>query len=100
MSPPRPPAPITTNALLASVTADLGFSDTQPRIQLQGPTTVMLAQGSQYQVCPPRVSADVVCDRGALASDDTDGDLTLQVLACANQGPVSGGGGCVCMCTT
>ena len=39
-------------------------------------------QGTEYVACDMNTPLTVLCDRGATAMDDVDGDLTLYLLAC------------------
>ncbi|KAK3260700.1 hypothetical protein CYMTET_30357, partial [Cymbomonas tetramitiformis] len=69
-------------------------------LTLRGDSDVEIPLGTTYTACPaegPR--AGEVCDPGASATDDLDGDLTGRVLACSPDGQsnrfaVRGVGGC------
>lgn len=51
-------------------------------IQLLGPSTVYLEQGSVYAVCPDPRPLSLVCDRGASGSQPQEGRLDVYVTAC------------------
>ncbi|KAK3262154.1 hypothetical protein CYMTET_28973 [Cymbomonas tetramitiformis] len=61
-----------------------------PWIKLQGQEMVEVSQGMVYAACPSPegggASVDLVCDPGAEAGDELDGDLTDRVLACSPDG--------------
>ena len=50
-----------------------------PIIQLAGPSEVTITAGDAYALCPVSTPLGVVCERGALAHDEMDGDLTHAV---------------------
>ncbi|KAK3268689.1 hypothetical protein CYMTET_22821 [Cymbomonas tetramitiformis] len=57
-----------------------------PTVALIGPEQVSVAQGELYAACPSEPPLDLVCDKGAQASDELDGDLTDMILACTPDG--------------
>ncbi|KAK3243702.1 hypothetical protein CYMTET_46660 [Cymbomonas tetramitiformis] len=62
-------------------------SGTAPRLLLRGPAAVEISVGTVYGACPGEGAAvGEVCDPGAWASDDRDGDLTERILACSPDG--------------
>ena len=50
-----------------------------PEIQLVGPSEVTLTAGENYKRCSVSTPLSVVCDRGAMAYDQVDGDLTRAI---------------------
>jgi hypothetical protein len=66
-----------------------------PVVTLKGPATLDIAQYTGYVQCPPGdVPVSALCDRGATAKDDKDGDLTDFVLACEEKYTDNGIAGC------
>ena len=66
-------------------------SNTPPRIRLLGLSTVELPQGMAYSVCRYGQAANegAYCDKGVVAEDAEDGDLTVRVTACGSLTPFS-----------
>ncbi|KAK3250934.1 hypothetical protein CYMTET_39709 [Cymbomonas tetramitiformis] len=54
-----------------------------PVLTLQGPAMISVPRGQAYAACPADPPLDLVCDRGAEASDVLDGELSALVLACS-----------------
>ena len=50
-----------------------------PTLELRGPEVVYVNAGEPYLKCPAQAPLDVVCDAGATAFDDIEGDITSQV---------------------
>jgi hypothetical protein len=67
-----------------------------PVVTLKGPATLEIAQYTGYVQCPvdQDVPVSALCDRGATAKDDKDGDLTDFVLACGETYTDNGIAGC------
>lgn len=68
----------------AGLAAEQGNAGTQedaspPRLTLLGPKVVRITAGDGYRRCSPQAPPAEVCERGASAADDVDGDLTLRV---------------------
>ncbi|KAK3271972.1 hypothetical protein CYMTET_19706, partial [Cymbomonas tetramitiformis] len=58
-----------------------------PSLKLIGPSQLTLRHGEPYAACPKEGGfTDQVCDRGAVASDVLDGDLSMYILACSADG--------------
>lgn len=55
---------------------------TAPVLELVGPATVYLQLLDEYRKCEKTDPLDMLCDRGAVATDEVDGDLTAVVEAC------------------
>ncbi|KAK3267920.1 hypothetical protein CYMTET_23548 [Cymbomonas tetramitiformis] len=54
-----------------------------PVLTLQSPAMISVPHGQAYAACPADPPLDLVCDRGAEASDVLDGELSALVLACS-----------------
>ena len=50
-----------------------------PTLALVGPSEVTIKAGDPYARCPPSTPPSVLCERGAMAYDGVDGDLTRAV---------------------
>ncbi|KAK3266543.1 hypothetical protein CYMTET_24838 [Cymbomonas tetramitiformis] len=57
-----------------------------PTVALIGQQSIDVEMGAGYSKCPEGVGLDVVCDRGATAVDEVEGDITTAVLACSPDG--------------
>ncbi|KAK3240317.1 hypothetical protein CYMTET_49839 [Cymbomonas tetramitiformis] len=57
-----------------------------PSLAILGAAEVQVSPGLPYLMCPDERQLDLVCDQGATASDELDGDLTKYVLACTSDG--------------
>jgi len=70
--------------------------DLPPVVTLKGPVTLEIAQYTGYVQCPvdQDVPVSALCDRGATAKDDKDGDLTDFILACGEKYTDNGIAGC------
>jgi hypothetical protein len=73
-----------TQGLCNSVSLDEKQEATvsKPTITLVGTEELTVEQGQQYAKCAAGAGASAVCDRGAVAADAVEGDLTPAVLAC------------------
>ena len=60
-----------------------------PTVVLVGPAALRIDQGASYQKCAVGTPMGAVCDRGATATCDVEGDLTPLVTPFAFQGPCS-----------
>ena len=50
-----------------------------PKIELVGPAEVNITAGDTYSRCAATAPLSLVCERGALAHDEVDGDLTSTI---------------------
>ena len=55
-------------------------------VGVSGMTQVYVDEGEVYQACTPSTPLAAVCDKGAVATDPADGDLTANVFACSPNG--------------
>ena len=55
-------------------------------VGVSGMTQVYVDEGEVYQASTPSTPLATVCDRGAVAKDPADGDLTANVFACSPSG--------------
>jgi hypothetical protein len=58
---------------------------TAPSISLLVPGTVQITAGDVYDRCGASAAMSDVCERGATAKDEQDGNLDRQVLVCGNK---------------
>ncbi|KAK3278549.1 hypothetical protein CYMTET_13528 [Cymbomonas tetramitiformis] len=65
-----------------------------PAIALVGPVEVTVAQGQAYTRCSEACDLDRICDQGVEATDELEGLLTMQVLACGGSWVERGVRGC------
>lgn len=71
----------TGNATAAKVAA----APTAPRLSLVTPGAVQIVAGQVYDRCADSAPMGSLCERGASADDDKDGNLDRQVLVCGNK---------------
>jgi hypothetical protein len=73
------PAASTPKKLRAAVAA------AAPSISLLVPGSVQITAGDVYDRCGASAPMSEICERGATATDDQDGNLDRQVLVCGNR---------------
>lgn len=59
---------------------------TPPVLTMVGAKLVIVEMGYKYVKCTAKSPAGAICDRGATAVDEADGDVTDRVLACSPDG--------------
>ena len=56
-----------------------GVADSPPKIELVGPAEVTITAGDTYNRCAATAPLSLACERGAVAHDAVDGDLTSTI---------------------
>lgn len=76
---------LSQDAVTQGMDATAAVPPSKPTIVLQGPARVTIEPPAAYERCPPTVGPNFLCDHGAQASDEKDGNLDAAVQVCGAQ---------------